>query len=1322
MGVKTDMLKPVRDIFYMLSVAGRKRQRKYSCFLTGSRKFHKMLMILFCAGFLYIPALLSAGVDNILFSDDFSGGLEEWLGVQSSHLQAGRIVLVSPSGKTSERVRVKSGFDWTDIDIEFDVTIQRAQAAWTIREQNGRYYMFILRGPVLSRFIQADKTLHAGDVEINPQVRIDETVHVRIEVHGSVIRHYFNGKLVDSWTDDQLSAGTFGFRQCAGDSASFDNVIVRKAALPEQASMSLPVALASIPFTETVPVIDGRIDEAEWVAAAQLGGFSDLTGFLAERDTKVFSMWDEKNLYLAFESSKRFLRNIPQLPLDGREMFRDDSIEINLMPEEGAPWYKLAFNPAGSQWDARFEGRDGDVDWNGAWQVKNHLIHDDLYVADVWQAEVSVPWTELGVGPPASGSLWRMQFCRNYDNTSEITYPVSERWTSWSPATEGGFNHPDTFGEARFVRDAPAFRFMGYSPLEDGQGGIKGALLKQGSNPVLNLSALRAERDRTFLMREQIKLEETTSEISRSISVESITDVVFQWEVVDRLPVARGKARVTIKPAFAVRYKPVFLLGKVWMEGNLSALADFPPSGIVTGKIEDADGRIMSKAEHRLDGKRNFRFAVSLEKLSAGNYYVKAELHDEKGRKIAGSTADLEVPARPAWADVKTGAIESAPLPWLPVQLIKNRGDVHVKTFAKEYTFAGGVMPDAVNLRGEQFLAAPARLLVDFGSGPHPLRPGIPSVSEVSDVGATLDWKGKEGGLTFDGRARIEFDGLAWYEISLRPEDGRKIREVWLELPLRRKGLRYMRGRNSMNFMRGKWAAALIGDAKLERDYPAPEELRTEFSSRGWRWNDFFSNFTWIGGVDRGLFVMLPSPRLLPEEGPFNFVDEQDDVILLRILLAGGKPAGQDNLNLSFGLMGTPTRPLLPVHRDRMNRTGFNNIPKLDPESLDLYLGRMDGRLRDKYFTGPDLIVTKGDLYAKTVQAGIRASLGYPDLDDAQRQILRREREIASNVGMKTILWCDLTYTAITYGEAPSFEAEWEQYPPQRQLYSGEYHTLVCPSGSWKDFYLYHIDKLMKEEKINGVYLDMTGPGSCNNPYHGCGYERDGERHGEIPILALRDLFLRLYNTVQTNDPDGVVFYHSPVFTPFSMYAHLGTRGENWAGAEDYRTFSLPYYQAAYMVHLQYGVPFDLFATHNYPDYRAKPEDMCTQSEVVGLSLLHDTLPVSHNSQQIPGLVTLYNTLRDFGAYDESTVWTPYWENTLGDWQDGIAVSTYRNVRGETLLVAFNPGFEEKRDIILNIVELGAQESYNVITGETDKAAVQKFSISPRDIRILWLR
>ena len=1281
--------------------------------------FRKLYRLLFCACFLFASAFNAAGEEDTLFSDDFSGDLDAWIGVKETRVQAGRLVM--PSTQATERVRVKSGFDWTDVDIEFDATILRIQAAWTVREQNGRYYMFILRGPILSRFVQLDKTLHAGDVEINPKVEIDKTVRVRIEVQGSVIRHYFNGVLVDSWTDDQLAAGTFGFRQCAGDSAAFDKVVVRKASLKGNIASSPPVTLASVPFTGKPPVIDGRIEENEWSAASQLGGFSDLTGFLADRDTKIFSMWDEKNLYLAFESSKRFLRNIPQLQRDGRGLFSDDSIEINLMPAEGGSWYKLAFNPAGSQWDARFSGSEGDIAWDGAWQVKNHLIHDDFYVTDVWQSEVSVPWAELGAGPPLFGSAWRAQFCRNFDNTSEIT-PISKRWTSWSPATEGGFNHPDTFGELRFVKDAPAFRFMGYSPLADGQGGIKGILLKQGSNPVLNLSALRVDRDRTFLMREQIKLEEAISDISRSISVESITDVVFQWEVVDRFPVARGTARVTVNPAFAVRYKPVFLIGKLWIEGNLSALEDFSSSGIVTGQIEDLDGSILRKAEHQLAGKRNFRFAVPLEKLSAGKYYVKAELHDEKGRKIAGSTADLEVPARPAWADVKTGAIENVPSPWIPLQLIKKQSNVDVMTFAKNYTFAGGVLPDAIALHDEQFLSAPARLLVDFGSEVISVRPGIPSVSEVSDVGATLEWKDKKGGLIFDGRARIEFDGLAWYEISLRPENGRKIRDVWLELPLRRKGLRYMRGCNSMNFMRGKWAAALIGDAKLERDYPTPEELRTEFSSRGWRWNDFFSNFTWIGGVDRGLFVMLPSPRLLPEEGPFNSVDEQDDIILLRILLAGGDPVTQDTLDISFGLMGTPTRPLLPVQRDRMNRTGFNLIPKLDPESLDLYLGRMDGRLRDKYFTGPDLKVTKGDLYAKTVQAGIRASLGYPVLDDAQRQILRREREIASNVGMKTLLWCDLTYTAITYGKSLSYDAEWEQYPQQRQLYSGEYHTLVCPAASWNDFYLYHIDKIMKEEKINGVYLDMTGPGSCSNPYHGCGYERDGERHGEIPIMALRDLFLRLYNTVQTNDPDGVVFYHSPVFTPFCMYAHLNTRGENWAGAKDYRTFSLPYYQAAYMVHFQYGVPFDLFATHNYPSYRATPEDMCTQSEVVGLSLIHDTLPNVHNSQQVPGLVTLYNALSDFGAYEEGTVWTPYWESKLGNWQDGIAVSSYRNTRGETFLVAFNPGFEKKGDIALNVSELGGKESYNVITGKTDKSAVQKFSINPRDVIILWLR
>jgi hypothetical protein len=381
-----------------------------------------------------------------------------------------------------------------------------------------------------------------------------------------------------------------------------------------------------------------------------------------------------------------------------------------------------------------------------------------------------------------------------------------------------------------------------------------------------------------------------------------------------------------------------------------------------------------------------------------------------------------------------------------------------------------------------------------------------------------------------------------------------------------------------------------------------------------------------------------------------------------------------------------------------------------------------DGGVIDKFFTGQRTEIEKGDFYAKTFRAGLFVSRGNAQPNTEEMKLIQDGVRGARDLGAKPLLWLDLTYTPISLAHEKPYEIEWEQFPSQRSACGGEECTLVCPkSRSWRNYYLGNLDRLMKEEGISGVYLDLTGPGSCNNQYHGCGYEEDGERKGEIAFLELRDLFLRLYNVVHSNDPDGVIFYHSNSWNPTVLYADVDTKGEGWARAEDYRTLSLPYFQAGYMFQHQYNIAHNFFATHIYINYRSTPERVATLAECVGMSLLHDTLPCACTSLEIAGLLTVWNALDDFGVYDPGTEWTPYWESGLGDWQDGPAVSTYRHPGGNHFLVIFNPQFDASHSLDLALSDFNAASAYEVITGERSDDAETHIDLPPRELKLLRL-
>jgi len=1276
----------------------------------------------------------------LLFQDDFSEGTDRWIDGEKGAVRDGWYTLRGEQG-VEHRVAVRGSEAWTDYIVEFDVRIENIAANWIVRcdlrPRHSRYYLFCFDGRELERNIKLDKNHPAGETRVRKPVKHGLPHHVTIVAKGSVIKQYIDGELVDTFTDDSLAKGGFGFRQMNHEKGAFANVKIH--ALPKDVVASNPSRqenilspLASIPFAMDLPHIDGKIGQDEWSGAARLTGFTDLGGKLARKQTSVVTLWDNENLYFGFESRKLFERNVPRKPRDSKDLFGYDAIEISLKPGDDE-WMKLVFDSVGSKWDARFKDRSITREsWDPEWIVENHTINDVFYVGDIWQAEVVIPFASLGVDPPVPVSEWAVQICRDFDVRKDLNYPMPQRWTSWSPASEGGFNEPKTFGTFRFVKDAPAFRLLAYADIENGRAGLRGEVVASGpADFVLALQAWLAGDKETLLLDREFPLASAGGQTpipvaaDDALDVAEITDVEISWALLEKnssTAIARGAVRSECVPSFAVNYAPLFTRETILIDGDLSRMRDLPAEIEVNVEVHDAEGSVLGTSEHHLPADEDtFLARHSLEGVSPGSHTITVTLADANGGLVASSTRALEVPAEPEWMQREAGALTGVPSPWTPVELERDQDATIVKTWSKAYRYENGILPDQITIRGEDRLGAPVALVLVSDRGREEVRFNEPAVSETSGLGTTLRWRGESDQFEVESKARIEFDGLIWNETRIRPRSGEAIiREAYLEIPLKKRGLRYMRGEDSMNFLQSHAYIAMIAEGKLARDYPPPHE-NPNFSVKGWPWQDRFINFYWAGGVDFGLFVVLPSLRGTSISKKYNDLIEEDDRCMFRLYFIDQPTRITDGRAFEYGLIGTPTRPMRD--RGQMNRTGYIGIKELSWDHLMHEISReWDGGVIDKFFTGQRTEVEKGDFYAKTFRAGLFVSRGNAQPNAEEMKLIQDGVRSTRDLGAKPLLWLDLTYTPISLAHAKPYEIEWEQFPSQRSACGGEECILVCPkSRSWRNYYLGNLDRLMKEEGISGVYLDLTGPGSCNNHYHGCGYEEDGERKGEIPFLELRDLFLRLYNVVHSNDPDGVIFYHSNSWNPTVLYADMDTKGEGWARADDYRTFSLPYYQAGYMFQHQYNIAHNFFATHIYCNYRGTPERVATLAECVGMSLLHDTLPCACTSLEVAGLLTVWNALDDFGAYDPGTEWTPYWESGLGDWQDGAAVSTYRHPGGNSLLVIFNPQFDATHSLDLALSDFNAASAYEVITGERSDDAEMHIDLPPRELKLLRL-
>lgn len=203
---------------------------------------------------------------------------------------------------------------------------------------------------------------------------------------------------------------------------------------------------------------DGVIDEAAWSQAVVLD-FTDTLGRPIEIRfaTKLRLLWDDANLYVAFEARDQDI----SCPFSKRDdpIYDHEAVELFIMPNVVAPglgpYVELQASPKGVIFDAAFVARRTGMDkgFNGGQTVGTKLdgtLNVDDGTDKGWVSEWVVPWTSLrGVSePPSVGDEWRMNAFRieKYRAGGQ----VAGEYTAWSPPQVGDFHNVARFGRMKF--------------------------------------------------------------------------------------------------------------------------------------------------------------------------------------------------------------------------------------------------------------------------------------------------------------------------------------------------------------------------------------------------------------------------------------------------------------------------------------------------------------------------------------------------------------------------------------------------------------------------------------------------------------------------------------------------------------------------------------------------------------------------------------------------------------------------------------------------------------------------------------------------------
>jgi len=194
-------------------------------------------------------------------------------------------------------------------------------------------------------------------------------------------------------------------------------------------------------WTSSPPVIDGKLDDAAWAGAQELGGFGIIstTGKKAEAQTYVKVLTDGKSLFVGFRCVEPRMDHLKaeKRNRDG-EPWLDDSVEVIIDPANSREkLYHLIANAVGSIYDAvvnspKTNALNDDSAWNGDWEVATSRGSGE------WYAEWRIPFKAIGVSIENAPCIGL--------NLARARCGAKVELSSWSPGV-GIFANPARLGE-----------------------------------------------------------------------------------------------------------------------------------------------------------------------------------------------------------------------------------------------------------------------------------------------------------------------------------------------------------------------------------------------------------------------------------------------------------------------------------------------------------------------------------------------------------------------------------------------------------------------------------------------------------------------------------------------------------------------------------------------------------------------------------------------------------------------------------------------------------------------------------------------------------
>ncbi len=334
---------------------------------------------------------------------------------------------------------------------------------------------------------------------------------------------------------------------------------------------------------------------------------------------------------------------------------------------------------------------------------------------------------------------------------------------------------------------------------------------------------------------------------------------------------------------------------------------------VAVSVVRAGGGEPVGASLFKLDDLKQGRGTVETPPLAFDTYTVVAELQDAAGG-VRGRVEESFTRTPPPWWQNRAGLSERVMPPWTPVVA---SGDT-LAVWGRTIRFGGDGLPQQILSQGQNLLAAPIRLDARRGAAPLPLTPA--AAPHLRTVGETCgeargELRGPDFAVTV--AARLEFDGMLWFEVTLTPDAGAapSLDRLTLLLPRTAASARTIHWWSGQRNFRDPKVVHIgdlpAGDGELFRS-DAGDTVRLVESQRG-----SFIPYLLLTGDERGLawFAENDSGWTQTAGTPAVSVSREADTVILALNVIAERITLDAPRRFAFGLHPTPVRPTDPLWR-----------------------------------------------------------------------------------------------------------------------------------------------------------------------------------------------------------------------------------------------------------------------------------------------------------------------------------------------------------------------------------------------------------------------